>query len=403
MSQFDPQSKLSKRTSRVEEAIIIQMEQKARDLRAKGLDVVSLTIGEPDFDTPQYIRRAAEVAMDEGYTHYPPIAGFPELREALASKLKSENGLDYAPSEIVLSNGAKQSITNAIFALIDPGDEVILLAPFWVAYEGIIQMAGGVPKVLHASVEDGFKVPAAHIASALGERTKLIILNTPNNPTGAVHSRRELAEIADVLAPHPNAFMVSDEIYEYIIFGGAHTSFGSLPDMRERTITVNGFSKGFAMTGWRLGYAAAPEPVARAIAKVQGTFTAGANAFVQRAAITALAGDRSDVEAMRISYQRRRDLLMDGLAAIAGIVVPRPEGAFYMFADVSAYLGKTAGNRHIASVRDLADWLLEKHLVATVPGTAFGDANCIRLSFAASDADIKTGLKRMAQGFGELK
>ncbi|MGI9463286.1 MAG: aminotransferase class I/II-fold pyridoxal phosphate-dependent enzyme, partial [Aestuariivirgaceae bacterium] len=255
MTQFDPSDKLSERTSRVEEAIIIQMAQKARDLAAKGLDVVSLTIGEPDFDTPDYIRRAAATAMDDGYTHYAPIAGFPELRNALAKKFKDDNGIDYDPAEIVLSNGAKQSITNAIFALVDPGDEVILLAPFWVAYEGIIEMAGAIPKVLHAGIEDDFKVPASRIAEALTERTKLIILNTPNNPTGAVFSRDEMQAIADILAPHPHAFLLCDEIYEYILFEGEHTSFAALPDMRERTITVNGFSKGFAMTGWRLGYA----------------------------------------------------------------------------------------------------------------------------------------------------
>ncbi len=403
MTEFDPSDKLSERASRVEEAIIIQMAQKARDLRANGLDVVSLTIGEPDFDTPRHICQAAKRAMDEGFTHYAPIAGFPELRSALAKKLKDENGLDYDASEIVLSNGAKQSITNAVFALIDPGDEVILLAPYWVAYEGIIEMADGVPKVLHAGIEDDFKVPASRIAEALGERTKLIILNTPNNPTGAVYTRQEMQAIADILAPHPRAFLLCDEIYEYILFEGTHTSFAALPGMRQRTITVNGFSKGFAMTGWRLGYAAAAAPVARAIAKVQGTFTAGANAFVQRAAIAALAGDRGDVEQMRLSYMRRRDLMLNALATIPGIKVAEPKGAFYMFADMGIYLGKTAGNRHIATAADLADWLLEKHLVATVPGSAFGNPNCIRLSFAASDEDIKTGLNRMAAGLAELE
>lgn len=403
MSPFDPAKKLSARTSRVEEAIIVQMAQKARALRDKGLDVVGLTIGEPDFDTPEYIRKAAEKAMADGHTHYAPMAGIPELREALSVKFKTENGLDYSPSEVSLSNGAKQSITNTIFALLDPGDEVILLAPFWVAYEGIIQMAGGTVKIVHAGVEDAFKVPAARLAEALTERTKLIILNTPNNPTGAVYTRDELSEIAKVISAHPSAFVISDEIYEYILFDGEHVSLGALPGMRDRTITVNGFSKGFAMTGWRLGYVGAPEPVTRAITKVQGTFTAGANAFVQHAAVAAIKGDRSDVEEMRLSYLRRRDLMVDGLAAIPGVIAPKPAGAFYMFADFGAYLGKRAGNRHIETIVDLADWLLERHLVATVPGTAFGDDKCIRFSFAAGDADIRTGLERLATGLAELE
>jgi aspartate aminotransferase len=389
MSQFDPATKLSKRTARVEEAIIVQMAQKARDLRNKGLDVIGLTIGEPDFDTPEYIRKAAEKAMADGHTHYAPMNGIPELREALSNKFKTENGLDYGPNEISLSNGAKQSITNTIFAVVDSGDEVILMAPFWVAYEGIVQMAGGIPKIVHAGVEDNFKVPASRLAGALTERTKLIILNTPNNPTGAVYTRTELNDLAKVISAHPSAFVISDEIYEYIVFDGEHVSLGTMPGMRDRTITVNGFSKGFAMTGWRLGYTGAPEVVARAITKVQGTFTAGANAFVQHAAIAAIQGDRSDVEEMRLSYLRRRELMVSGLAAIPGIVAPKPAGAFYMFADFGAYLGKRAGNRHIETVTELA--------------TAFGDDKCIRFSFAAADIDIKTGLERIATGLAELE
>ena len=403
MSRFNSADQVSRLTSSVEEAIIIQMAQKARDLREKGLDVVSLTIGEPDFDTPQNIRTAATQAMNTGFTHYAPVAGFPAMRQALAEKLCDENGLSYDPAEIVVTNGAKQAITNAVFAVVNPGDEVVLLAPFWVAYEGIIKMAGGIPIVVHANVDENFKVPAIRLAEALTDKTKLIILNSPCNPTGAVYFRQELEDIAAVVATHPNVMLLSDEIYEYILYGAEHVSFGSLPGMQERTITINGFSKGFAMTGWRLGYAAAPAPVAKAMAKVQGTFTAGANAFVQHAAIAALQGDRGAVEDMRISYQRRRQMITTGLAAIPGIKAPEPAGAFYIFPDVSAYLGSTAGNRHIATVGDLADWLLEKHLVATVPGSAFGDDNCIRLSFAASDDDIAKGVQRMDVAFAELE
>jgi aspartate aminotransferase len=402
MTAFNPAQQLSKQTSAVDEAIIIQMAQKARDLRADGVDVVSLTIGEPDFDTPEHIRRAATDAMNAGFTHYAPIAGIPELRQALSDKLRTENGLEYAPDEIVVTNGAKQAITNAVFALVDPGDEVVLLTPFWVAYEGIIKMAGGMPKIVHAGVDENFKVPPGRLAEALGERTKLVILNSPCNPTGAVYDKAEMAGLAEVIAAHPRTMLLSDEIYEYIMFDRKHTSFGTLSGMRERTITVNGLSKGFAMTGWRVGYGAAPKPVAKAMGKVQGTFTAGGNAFVQHAAIAALKGNRDDVENMRQSYRRRRDLIIAGLSAIPGIRAPSPAGAFYIFPDVSAYFGKMAGNRHIDTASDLADWLLDTHHVATVPGATFGDDHCIRLSFAASDADITRGLERMAQAFNEL-
>ncbi len=402
MTEFDPAANIAARATAFEEPPIIVMAQKARELRARGFDVVSLTIGEPDFDTPRYIRSAAVKAMDDGFTHYAPMPGFPELRQAIADKLRSENGLDYTTDEVVLSNGAKQSITNTMYALLEPGDEVILLAPFWAAYQGIVEFAGGVAKILHAGAEDNFKVPAERIAAAMTGRTKMIVVNSPGNPSGAVYTRDELTALADIIRPHPRAFMMSDEIYEYIMFEGEHVSFATLPGMRDRTVTINGFSKGFAMTGWRLGYAAAPATVARAIAKIQGTFTAGANAFVQQAAIAALAGDRSDVEDMRASYLRRRDLLLDGLKEIPGVVAPKPRGAFYLFCDVGHFLGRRAGNHHIETVTDLAHWLLEKHHVATVPGTAFGDANCLRLSFAASDEDIGKGVERIIAGLGEL-
>ncbi len=402
MTAFNPAAPLSRLTASVEEAAIIRMAQKARDLRAEGVHVISLTIGEPDFDTPGHIRQAATAAMDAGHTHYAPIAGVPELRAALAEKLRIENGLDYAATEIVITNGAKQAITNAVFALIDPGDEVLLLAPYWVAYEGIIRMAGGAPRVIHATADEGFKVPADRIAGALGEKTKLMILNSPCNPTGAVYAKAELEAIAAVIAEHPRAMVLSDEIYEYIVYGEKPVSFASLPGMRERTITVNGFSKGFAMTGWRIGYGAAPAPVAKAMSKVQGTFTAGGNAFAQHAAVTALTGSREAVEEMRTSYEWRRQLVIDGLNAIPGIKAPAPDGAFYIFPDVSAYLGKAAGNHHIDTADELADWLLDVHHLAVVPGTSFGDDHCIRLSFAASDEDIIEGLKRLEQAFAEL-
>jgi len=306
MTSFDPQSFLSKRTSSVEEAAIIRMAQKAREMRANGLDIISLTLGEPDFDTPEFIRKAAEKAMNDGYTHYAPIPGMPELRKALSAKFANDNGLTYDWNEIVVSNGAKQSITNAVFATIDAGDEVILLAPYWVAYEGVIRMAGGIPVIVHASAEQGFKPTAKAIAAAFTDKTKLLIINSPNNPTGAMFTGEELAAIASVVCDHPNVMVISDEIYEYIRFEEKHVSIATFQGMIERTITINGFSKGFAMTGWRLGYAGAPAPIAKAMAKVQGTFTAGCNAFVQVAGIAALEGSRVEVEQMRQKYQSRR-------------------------------------------------------------------------------------------------
>jgi aspartate aminotransferase len=395
MAPFDATKVLSVRTSAVEEAAIIRMAQKARDLRARGRDVVSLTLGEPDFATPQFIQEAAAAAMAEGFTHYSPIAGLPELRAAIAAKLSRDNDLSYAPAEIVLANGAKQAITNAVFAVIDEGDEAIFLAPYWAAYDGIVRMAGGTPVVLPAGVKEGFKVTAPRIADAISFRTKLLILNSPNNPSGAVWSRSELQSIAEVVRTSDRVVVVSDEIYEHIVYGATVTSFAALPDMRERTITVNGFSKSYAMTGWRLGYAAAPAPLAQAMAKVQGTFTAGANPFVQRAAIAALEKGAADIELMRRHYERRRGLVIAGLSRIPRLGFSRPEGTFYAFPDVSAFLGRSLAGCTVDTVDQLCDWLLEEHDLAVVPGSAFGNGACIRISFAASEADIENGLQRL--------
>jgi aspartate aminotransferase len=403
MTQFDATKLLSRRTAAVEEAAIIRMAQKARDLRAAGRDVVSLTIGEPDFDTPSHIQAAASEAMRSGFTHYAPVAGFPDLRAAIADKLKRENDLDYGPNDIVLANGAKQAITNAVFALVEEGDEVILLAPYWIAYEGIVRMAGGTPVVLPSSIDEEFKVPAARLREAIGPRTKLIFINSPNNPSGAVYSLTELVAIAEAIQDHPQVMVVADEIYEHISFDGVVASIASLPGMRERTVTINGFSKAFAMTGWRLGYAVATEPVARAMAKVQGTFTAGANAFVQRAAIAALASGSADVTRMRDIYRQRRGIVVDTLRSMPGVRVLEPAGTFYVFPDVSFYLGRRAGNHVIDTVDRLCDWLIDFHDVATVPGTAFGTGACIRLSFAASDADLRRGLDRLGAALQELR
>ena len=402
MTIFDAAALLSPRASTADEGAIIRMSQKTRELRAKGRDVVALTLGEPDFDTPENIRDAAKAALDKGFTHYAPVAGIPELREAIAAKLKAENGLDYPPSGIVVANGAKQAINNAILSLVGPGDDVIILAPYWVSYEGSVKFAGGTPVILGASVDEAYKVPASRISAAVTDKTKLIVLNSPCNPTGAVWSRAELQAIASIVAHHPRLMVLADEIYEYILFDGEMVSFGSLPGMLERTITLNGFSKGFAMTGWRLGYAAAPEPISVAMARMQSVVSAGANQFVQRAAVAALQGPRDDVAKMREAYRHRRDVVVAGLRAIEGLRIADIPGTFYAFPDVSAFLGKKAGNHVINSSDELCDWLLEEHGVATVPGSAFGAPNSVRLSFATSEAEIEKALRRISEGLRSL-
>jgi aspartate aminotransferase len=402
MTTFDPSSLLVPRSQAADEGPIIRMSQRARELRAGGMDVVSLTLGEPDFDTPENIQAAATQAMKAGLTHYSPVMGVPELRAALARKLKAENGLDYGPNDICVANGAKQAIANALLSIIGEGDEVIMLAPFWVSYEITVRFAGGTPVVLHAGVEENYKVPPRRIAEAITPRTKLIVLNSPSNPTGAVWTRAELEALAEIVTSHPRLMVLSDEIYEYIIFGGEMVSIGSLPGMRERTITVNGFSKGFAMTGWRLGYAAAPAPIAKAMSRMQSAISAGANQFVQRAAISALEGPRDEVERMRREYQKRRDMVLAGLRAIPGVRIGDIPATFYAFPDVSGLLGRTAGNHVIDTTDQLCDWLLEQHGVATVPGIAFGAPGSIRLSFACSEAEIEKAMSRMQKALREL-
>jgi aspartate aminotransferase len=399
---FDATKSLSPRASAADEGAIIRMSQRTRELRAKGHDVVSLTLGEPDFDTPLHIRDAATKAMNDGHTHYAPVAGILELKEAVSRKLLHENNLHYPANTIVLANGVKQAINNAILSVIGEGDEVIILAPYWVSYEASVRFAGGTPVILESTVAENYRVPPSRIAAALTPKTKLLILNSPCNPTGAVWPREELEAIAELVRQHPTMLVMADEIYEYILFEGTLTSFGALPQMLERTITLNGFSKGFAMTGWRLGYAAAPLPIAQAMARMQSIMSAGANAFVQRAAIAALDGPRDDIITMREAYRSRRDLVIAKLRAIQGVKIADIPGTFYAFPDVSAFLGRSVGNTKIMSVNELCDWLLDAHGVATVPGSAFGAPNSLRLSFAASEADIEKALKRIAQGLSQL-
>lgn len=394
---------LAKRAQKFEDSVIIQMTVRARELRAEGRDVVALTIGEPDFDTPEFIKQAATDAMAQGYTHYAPMNGMLPLREALAEKLKQENGLDYGANEIVVTNGAKQAITNACFALLDDDDEVIMPTPFWVAYESIAEMAGGKSVVVRTSAEDGFKIRPEVLEAAITDRTKLFIFSNPCNPSGAVYSREELEGLAEVLRRHPGIVVMADEIYEYIVFDKPHVSFGALEGMRDRTVTINGFSKGFAMTGWRLGYVAAAAPIARACSKIQGALTAGGNAFVQMAGVKALEADRRECQEMARSYHERRDLIAGLLADIPGVNVSPPDGTFYIFPDVSAHLGKTAGNHRVETVDEMCMWLLEEHNVAVVPGGSFGDPDCIRMSFACSEEDIRKGCARLREAFALLE
>jgi aspartate aminotransferase len=399
---FNASAALSSRANSADEGAIIRMSQRTRELRAQGQDVIALTLGEPDFDTPKNIRDAAIDALNKGHTHYAPVAGIVELKAAISHKLKTENGLNYPASAIVVANGVKQALNNAILSVVGAGDEVIILAPFWVSYEASVRFAGGTPVVLTSTVSENYKVPAHRVAAAVTEKTKLIIINSPCNPTGAVWSKTELEAIADIVRQHPHMLVLADEIYEYILFDGEITSFGTLPDMLPRTITLNGFSKGFAMTGWRLGYAAAPEPVAKAMSRMQSIISAGANAFVQRAAITALEGPRNDVERMREAYRHRRDMVLTRLRQMPGVIIANIPGTFYAFPDVSALLGKTVGDRTINTVDSLCDYLLDVHGVATVPGTAFGADTSIRLSFATSETELEKALTRIGQGLAQL-
>jgi aspartate aminotransferase len=398
MTTFDVSSLLSPRASAADEGAIIRMSQKTRELRSRGYDIVALTIGEPDFDTPENIRNAAKDALDKGFTHYAPVAGIPELREAIAEKLRVENDLSYQAANVVLANGTKQAINNAVLSIIGPGDEVIVLAPYWVSYEGSVKLAGGKTVVVESTVAENYKPPVARVAAAITPATKLIFLNSPANPTGAVWSRAELEALAAIVRQHPRLMVLADEIYEYILFDGEMVSFGSLPDMAERTVTLNGFSKGFAMTGWRLGYAAAPLPVAVAMGRMQSIISAGANMFVQKAAVAALKGPRDEVKRMTEIYRHRRDLVLSGLRAIKGVKIGPIPGTFYAFPDVSALLGKRVGNHLIETTDQLCDWLLEVHGVTVVPGSAFGAPKSIRLSFAASEADIEKALARIGAG-----
>lgn len=387
----------------MQESATLKMAKMARELKAKGQDVIDLSLGEPDFDTPAHIKEAAKKALDEGFTKYTPVNGLLELREAIVRKLARENDLQYTPNQIVVSNGAKQSVYNLCAALLDPGDEVIIPAPYWVSYYEIIKMTGGVPIIAYSNIENDFKCTADQIEALITDRTKFILYSSPCNPSGSVFSYDELKAIATMLQSYEHVLVVSDEIYEHINFADRHYTIASMDNMQDRTVIINGMSKAYAMTGWRLGYIAAPTWIAEACTKIQGQVTSGATSFGQKAAVTALDADQKPTIEMAEAFHRRRDLIIGLLEQIPLLLVNRPQGAFYIFPDVSAYFGKTAKNGSvIKDADDLSLYLLAEALVSTVSGAAFGNDRCIRLSYATSEAKLKESASRIEKALSQL-
>ncbi len=396
-------SVLSDRILAMQESQTIAMAKKARELAAQGVDVISLSFGEPDFQTPQYIKDAAKKALDDGYTFYTPVPGIPELRQAICDKLQRDNHLSYKPENIVVSTGAKQALANAVLSLVNPGDEVIVFAPYWVSYEEMVRLAEGTSVTLMGSLENDFKVTAAELEAAITPRTKLIMYSSPCNPTGSVFSREELGGIAEVVARHPQVHVLADEIYEYINFVGEHVSMAQFEAIKDRVITVNGFSKGYAMTGWRVGYLAASKEIASACEKMQSQITSGTCSIAQRAALAALLGGRSSADEMVAAYRRRRDLVLALCQEIPGFRTPTPSGAFYVFPDVSNCFGKTTPNGQVISnASDLAMFMLHDAHVAAVDGGAFGAPNCIRFSTAAADEKLREAFIRIKNSLAKL-
>jgi aspartate aminotransferase len=394
---------LAKRLDRISEPQTILMAKLGRELKAKGVNVIDLSLGEPDFKTPQHIINAATEAMDQGYTKYPPIAGFPDLKQAIITKLKRDNNLDYTPEQIMVSTGAKQTLANAILSIVNPGDEAIIPTPFWVTYASLVNLAEGKNVFVSCGIEDDFKITPEKLEAAITARTRLFIFSSPCNPTGTVYSKEELRALADVFVKHPDIVIISDEIYEYINYTGKHESIAQFTELKDRVVLVNGFSKGFAMTGWRLGYMAAPADLVKACDKLQAQFTSGANSIAQRAAITALLADLTPSFDMVAAFKERKEYIIPALAAIPGIRISQPAGAFYAFPDVSYFFGKSNGAATINSADDMAMYLLNTAHVIGVSGTAFGDDNCIRFSFAAAMDTLKEGARRIKEALEALQ
>ncbi len=397
---------MTQRTSqllnRLSESATIAMARKATELKKSGVDVISLSLGEPDFDTPELLKAAGIKAIEENITHYTPVPGILDVREAISKKFKRDNGLDYGPDQIVVSNGAKQSITNVVLSLVDPGEEVILPAPYWVSYADMVALAGGTSRVLATSIEHDFKIQPEALEAAITDKTRLLIYSSPCNPSGSVYTQSEIDALAEVLKRHPQVFIISDEIYELINFTGKHASIGTIPALKDRVITVNGVSKGFAMTGWRLGYIGAPMWIAKACSKVQGQVTSAPCSIAQVAAGAAVSANPSIADEMKSAFLKRRDIMIAGLSAIPGMKVNKPMGAFYLFPDVSELYGTSVGQRHINDAEDFAMYLLEEAHVATVGGGAFGTPECIRLSYAESEAQLQEAIRRISKAVEAL-
>ena len=396
-------AQLSSRLNRLAASATLAMSQKSSEMKAQGIDVINMSVGEPDFNTPDHIKAAAKEAIDNNYSKYSPVAGYPDLRKAIVAKLKNENGLDYTAAEISVSNGAKQCVCNAVLALVDDGDEVIIPAPYWVSYPQMVKLAGGNPVIVPAGFEQDFKMTAQQLEAAITPKTRMLILCSPSNPTGSVYTAEELAALAEVILKHEDLFVLADEIYEHINYTGKHASIASIPGMKERSIIINGVSKAYAMTGWRIGFAAAPEWIIKGLNKLQGQYTSGPCSVSQKAAEEAYVASQQCVEDMRVAFERRRNLIVELAKDIPGLEVNVPQGAFYLFPKCSSFFGKTDGKRVINTSSDLAMYLLEEGHVATVGGDAFGDPDCFRMSYATSDDNIREAMRRIKECLSRLK
>ena len=393
---------ISDRVNRLSESATIAMARKARELKSQGIDIISLSLGEPDFNTPDFIKDAGKEGIDKNFSKYMPVNGYQDLRKAISNKFRRDNGIDYSPEQIVVSTGAKQSIANVVLSLINPGDEVIVPAPYWVSYAEIIKMAEGVPVFIDTSIKNDFKISPLELQDAITNKTKMMIYSSPCNPSGSVYSKEELRSLADVLVNYPSITVLSDEIYEHINFTGSYFSLAAFPDMYNQVVTINGVSKSFAMTGWRLGYIGAPLHIAQACTKIQGQFTSGTSSISQRAAIAAVSADPSVIHSMRDAFLSRRDFILEELNKIKGININQPQGAFYVFPDVSVFFNKSYENFTVNNSDQLAMYILETAKVAVVTGNAFGSPNCIRISYASSMEKLKDAMDRIATALNNL-
>ena len=393
---------ISERVNRLSESATIAMARKARELKSQGIDIISLSLGEPDFNTPDFIKDAGKEGIDKNFSKYMPVNGYQDLRKAISNKFRRDNCIDYSPEQIVVSTGAKQSIANVVLSLINPGDEVIVPAPYWVSYAEIIKMADGVPVFIDTSIKNDFKISPLELQDAITNKTKMMIYSSPCNPSGSVYSKEELRSLADVLVNYPSITVLSDEIYEHINFTGSYFSLAAFPDMYNQVVTINGVSKSFAMTGWRLGYIGAPLHIAQACTKIQGQFTSGTSSISQRAAIAAVSANPSVIHSMRGAFLSRRDFILEELNKIKGININQPQGAFYVFPDVSAFFNKSYENFTVNNSDQLAMYILETAKVAVVTGNAFGSPNCIRISYASSMEKLKDAMNRIATALNNL-